>query len=323
MPRQARIFVAGHRGLVGSSVSHSLRRQGFENLLERGHAELDLTDQAQVRRFFEAERPEYVFLCAARVGGIGANQSFPGQFIYDNLAIQVNVLHQAWRSGVKKLLFLGSSCIYPRECPQPMREEYLLSGPLEPTNRPYAVAKIAGVEMCWAYNRQYETRFLAVMPTNLFGPRDNYDLRTSHVVPAIIRKMHEAKVAGRDEVILWGTGRPRREFLYSRDLGDACVYLLDLPEERFLPLVTDSERAPLVNIGYGQDVTIRELADMVASVVGFAGRIVWDASQPDGTPQKLLDSERIQALGWRPRTPLRRALELTYRHYQQEVDQQP
>ncbi len=322
MPRQARIFVAGHRGLVGSSIGASLRGQGFTNLLTRSHAELDLVDQERVRRFFEAEKPEYVFLCAARVGGIMANQSYPGQFIYDNLAIQVNVLHQAWRSGVKRLLFLGSSCIYPRQCPQPMREDHLLSGPLEPTNRPYAVAKIAGVEMCWAYNRQYATQFLAVMPTNLFGPGDNYDLYTSHVVPALIRKMHEAKVAGREEVVLWGTGQPRREFLYSQDLGDACVYLMNLPEESFAPLVGDPETAPLVNIGYGQDVTIRELAELVAQVVEFRGRLVWDATKPDGTPRKLLDSSRMASLGWRPRTPLRQALEQSYRHFLREVDKQ-
>ena len=297
-----KIYVAGHRGLAGSALVRSLRAAGFENLLLRTHAELELTDA------------QAVLLAAAKVGGILANDTHPAEFIRENLAIQTNVIHEAWRAGVGRLLFLGSSCIYPRDCPQPMKEEYLLTGPLESTNRAYAVAKIAGIEMCWSYNRQYGTRFLAVMPTNLFGPGDNYDLQSSHVLPALIRKAHEAKVRGDARLVVWGTGTPRREFLYSDDMADACSYLLDLPDEVFERLVGGTE-LPLVNIGAGKDLTIRELAAMVVGVVGFRGTIEFDTSKPDGTPRKLLDTSRLQALGWTARVPLREGIEKAYRDF--------
>ena len=312
MDVNARIYVAGHRGLVGSALMRKLTAAGYGNLLVRSHKELDLTDQAAVRDFFAQERPEYVILAAAKVGGILGNSTYPAEFIQQNLAIQINVIHEAWRAGVKRLLFLGSSCIYPRECPQPMREEYLLTGPLEATNRPYAVAKIAGIEMCWAYNRQYGTKFLAVMPTNLYGPGDNYDLETSHVIPALIRKFYEAKVSGAKDVVVWGTGTPRREFLYSDDLADGCLFLMNLPEDQFFSLLTPHAEAPLINIGCNKDITIRELSDLVKYVVGFEGSIVWDTSKPDGTPRKLLDVNRMHELGWQPRTRLEEGLGKAY-----------
>jgi GDP-L-fucose synthase len=314
LPHSARIYVAGHRGLVGSAIVRTLRAQGYANLVARLHDELDLTDQAAVRGFFERERPEYVFLAAAKVGGILANNTYPAEFIRDNLAIQINVIHEAWRAGVKRLLFLGSSCIYPKACSQPMKEEYLLGGPLESTNRPYAVAKIAGIEMCWAYNRQYGARYLAVMPTNLYGPGDNYDLEKSHVLPALIRKMHEAKARGAAEVVIWGTGTPRREFLYSDDMADACVFLMNLPEEQFSRLFS-TDTPPLINIGSGTDLTILELAERVAKAVGFKGNLRLDPTKPDGTMRKLLDISRLSALGWRPRTPLENGIELAYRDF--------
>jgi GDP-L-fucose synthase len=298
----ARIYVAGHRGLAGSALVRRLRSAGYQNLLLRTHAELELTDAAAVRRFFEAERPDHVLLAAAKVGGILANDTLPGEFIHENLAIQTNVIHEAWRAGVKRLLFLGSSCIYPRECPQPMKEEYLLTGPLEPTNRPYALAKIAGIEMCAAYNRQYGTQYLAVMPTNLYGPGDNYDLRTSHVLPALIRKAHEAKARGDAELVVWGTGKPRREFLYSDDMADACAALLQLDDARFNAAI--ATYPPLVNIGSGSDQTIGELAHTVARIVGFGGALHFDRSKPDGTPRKLLDTSRMRELGWTPKVTL-------------------
>jgi len=308
------IYVAGHRGLVGSALLKRLQAAGYRNLITRTHAELDLTEQAAVRDFFQETRPEYVFLAAAKVGGILANDTYPAQFIHQNLAIQIQVIHEAWRAGVKRLLFLGSSCIYPRNCPQPMREEYLLSGPLEATNRPYAVAKIAGIEMCWAYNRQYGTRNLAVMPTNLYGPGDNFDLHDSHVLPALIRKMHEAKMRGDESVTVWGTGTPRRELLHSEDLADACVFLMTLPEEKFDGLL-GGPTPPLINIGWGEDITIKELAHLVQEVVGYPGRLVFDPSKPDGTPRKLLDTSKINALGWRPRIGLREGIQDAYRWY--------
>ena len=314
MDKKARIYVAGHRGLAGSAIVRQLQQKGCGNLLLRTHAELELTDQAAVRDFFERERPDYVFLAAAKVGGIVANNSYPAEFIHSNLAIQTNVLHESWRAGVKRLLFLGSSCIYPRECPQPIKEAYLLTGPLEATNRPYAVAKIAGVEMCWSYNRQYGTRFLAAMPTNLYGPGDSYDLNNSHVLPALIRKMHEAMKDGLEEVVIWGTGSPMREFLYSEDMAEACVYLLDLPAAKFEELVSDSV-PPLVNIGCGEDQTIAELAQTVARVVGFRGSLRFDTSKPDGTPRKLLDSARINALGWPPRTRIDAGIAAAYQDF--------
>jgi GDP-L-fucose synthase len=314
MEKESKIYVAGHRGLAGSAIVRQLHARGFRNLLLRTHAELELVDQASVRDFFERERPDYVFLAAARVGGIIANSSYPAEFIHGNLSVQTNVLHESWKAGVKRLLFLGSSCIYPRDCPQPMREGYLLTGPLEATNRPYAIAKIAGIEMCWSYNRQYGTRFLAAMPTNLYGPGDSYDLNNSHVLPALIRKMHEAKKGGRDEVVIWGTGSPMREFLYSEDMAEACVHLLDLPDAEFGKFISATS-PPLVNIGCGEDRSIAELAHTVARVVGFRGSLRFDTSKPDGTPRKLLDSGLINALGWRPRTPIDAGIALAYRDF--------
>ena len=311
MDSNAKIYVAGHRGLAGSAIVRQLRHRGYDKLLLRTHAELELTDQAAVRAFFEQERPDYVFLAAAKVGGIVANSSYPAEFIRSNLAVQTNVLHESWRAGVKRLLFLGSSCIYPRDCPQPIREEFLLTGALEATNRPYAIAKIAGIEMCWSYNRQYGTRFLAAMPTNLYGPGDSYDLNNSHVLPALIRKMHEAMKAGLEQVVIWGTGAPMREFLYSEDMAEACVYLLDLPASRFEEFVGDAG-PPLVNIGYGEDLSIAELARTVARIVGFRGNLRFDTSKPDGTPRKLLDSGRINALGWKSSTRIDAGIALAY-----------
>ena len=313
MTPDSRIYVAGHRGLAGSALVRRLRAARFEDLVLRTHAELELADAAAVRRFFEDQRPQHVVLAAAKVGGILANDSLPAQFIHENLAIQTNVIHEAWRAGVKRLLFLGSSCIYPRECAQPMKEEYLLTGPLEPTNRPYALAKIAGIEMCSAYNRQYGTQFLAVMPTNLYGPGDNYDLQTSHVLPALIRKAHEAKQRGDESLVVWGTGRPRREFLYSDDMADACVALLKLDDARFNAAI--SAYPPLVNIGSGTDLTIRELAELVSRVVGFKGALRFDRSKPDGTPRKLLDVSRMTRLGWAPRIGMEEGIALAYRGF--------
>jgi GDP-L-fucose synthase len=308
----ARIYVAGHRGMVGSAILRQLQAQGSSRIVTRTRSELDLTAQESVFRFFRDERPEIVFLAAAKVGGILANSSRPADFIYDNLAIQTNILHAAREFGVQRLLFLGSSCIYPRDCPQPIREEYLLTGPLEPTNRPYAVAKIAGIETCHAFNRQYGTRFIAAMPTNLYGPNDNYDLTTSHVLPALIRKMHEAKVSNRATVEVWGTGSVRREFLHVDDLAAACLFLMSLPEEHFDPLVRSETESPLLNIGCGEDLTIRELAELIRKVVGFEGNLVFDASKPDGTPRKLLDIDKIKKLGWQPRISLEQGVASVY-----------
>lgn len=315
MNKTARIYVAGHRGLVGSSLIRRLQADGHSNLITRTHAELDLTDQAATRQFFEEEQPEYVFLAAAKVGGIHANNTYRADFIYQNLAIQTNVIHAAWQAGVKRLLFLGSSCIYPRDCPQPMKEEYLLTGPLEPTNRPYALAKIAGIEMCWAYNRQYGTQNLAVMPTNLYGPGDNYDLENSHVIPALIRKAHEAKTSGAKDLTVWGTGKPRREFLYSDDMADACLFLVRLPDDALINLTASEVLPPLINVGCGEDQTIRELAEIVAKTVGFTGEMIFDTAKPDGTPQKLLDVSKLTTLGWQAKTTLRNGLDEVYRDF--------
>ena len=317
MNPESRIYVAGHRGLVGSAIVRSLQRHGFGNLVSRTHAELDLTDQHAVAGFFESEKPEYVFLAAAKVGGIHANNTYPAEFILSNLSIQANVIHASWKSGVKRLLFLGSSCIYPRDCPQPIKEEYLLTGPLEKTNRPYAVAKIAGVEMCDAYNRQYGTKYLAAMPTNLYGPGDHYDLQNSHVLPALIRKFHEAKAGGESEVVVWGTGTPRREFLYSEDMADACVYLMRLPDDQFESLLKPDPPLsfPLINIGCGEDISIRELAELVKKIVGFEGKIVQDASKPGGTPRKLLDVSRLNAMKWKAKMSLAEGIEMAYADY--------
>ncbi len=311
MTPDAKIFVAGHRGLAGSALLRALQAKGCRNLLTRTHAELDLTDAAATARFLQQERPDVVFLAAAKVGGIVANSTCPAEFVRENLAIQTNVIHESWRAGVGRLLFLGSSCIYPRDCPQPIREDYLLTGPLEPTNRPYAIAKIAGIEMCWSYNRQYGTRYLCAMPTNLYGTGDNYDLRTSHVLPAMIRKFHEAKVRGDAEVPLWGTGAPRREFLCSDDMAEACVHLMALPAETITPML-DASAPPLVNVGCGSDLSIRELSEVVRSVVGGDAKVRWDTSKPDGTPQKLLDTTKLARLGWRPRIELREGIRRAY-----------
>ncbi len=311
----ARIYVAGHQGLVGSALARRLRAAGQDNLLTRTHGELDLTNQSEVQEFFARERPEYVFLAAAKVGGILANSTYPAEFIYQNLLIQTHVIHEAYRTGVKRLLFLGSSCIYPKHAPQPIREEYLLTGSLEPTNRPYSLAKISGIEMCWSYNRQYGTHFLAAMPTNLYGPGDRYDLHDSHVVAALIRKIHEAKMSGADQVVVWGTGTPQREFMYSDDAAEACIFLMNLPDGILHSIVADEQLCPLVNIGCGQDLTVRELAELIADVVGYKKKLVFDPSLPDGTPRKLLDTSRLTALGWKPSTGLREGLMKTYRDF--------
>ncbi len=315
MQKNARIYVAGHRGLAGSALVRALRRKGYTNVVTRTHAELDLADQVAVKAFFDEQEPEYVMLAAARVGGILANRDHPAEFIHENLAIQTHVIHEAWRHGVTRLLFLGSSCVYPRDCPQPIREDYLLTGPLETTNRAYALAKIAGIEMCASYNRQHGTKYLAVMPTNLYGPGDNYDLATSHVLPALIRKCHEAKVGGAKSVSLWGTGSPRREFLHCDDMADACLFLMELPDARFAEAALPAPGFPLVNIGTGEDLTILELAQLVRDVVGFAGQFDWDRTKPDGTPRKLLSVDRLHALGWRARIGLREGIAETYRQY--------
>jgi GDP-L-fucose synthase len=321
MDRDTRVYVAGHRGLVGSAIVRRLQAGGHTQILTRTHAELDLTDERATRAFFEAERPQCVFLAAAKVGGIIANNTRPAEFIRDNLAIQTNVIHAAWQAGVQRLLFLGSSCIYPRMAPQPMRERDLLTGPLEPTNRPYALAKIAGIEMCWSYNRQYGTRYLAAMPTNLYGPGDNYHPTNSHVIPALLRKFHEAKQRGDATVTVWGTGTPRREFLYSDDMADACVFLMKLSDDRYTALLGSDESVtgrfepPLVNIGVGHDVTIAELAAAVARVVGYVGSIVYDTNKPDGTPRKLMDVGLINRAGWKASTPLEAGLRTAYAEF--------
>lgn len=310
MDVHARIFVAGHRGLVGSAIKRTLEAQGYDQLLTRSRSELDLLDQSAVSRFFAEERPQYVFLAAAKVGGISANAAHPADFLYQNLAIQTNVIHAAYQHGVKKLMFLGSSCIYPKFAPQPIREEYLLSGELEPTNEPYAIAKIAGLKMCDAYYRQYGANFLAVMPTNLYGPNDNFDLESSHVLPALLRKFHEAKVNDAAQVEVWGTGRPKREFLYVDDLADACVYLMKGYDR--------AEIGPFVNVGTGTDVQISELAAIVRQIVGFRGDVVFNADRPDGTPRKCLDVAKIEQLGWRASTPLETGIRQTYDWYLQQ-----
>ncbi|MBU0689922.1 MAG: GDP-L-fucose synthase [Gammaproteobacteria bacterium] len=314
MQKDSKIYIAGHRGLVGSALERCLRAKGYANLVMRSHAELDLTDQAAVATFFAQEKPDYVLLAAAKVGGIHANNTYPAEFIQQNLAIQTNVIHEAWRNDVQRLLFLGSSCIYPKDCPQPIKEDYLLTSPLEPTNRSYALAKIAGVEMCHAYNRQYGTKYMAAMPTNLYGPNDNYDLNNSHVLPALIRKMHEAKQGGAREVVVWGTGMPKREFLYSDDMADACLYLLEQPEAKLKSLFND-EKPPLVNVGCGEDLTIRELAELVKGVVGFKGELAFDTSKPDGTMRKLMDVSRMAELGWRAHISLRDGVAMAYQSY--------
>ena len=318
MHNQAKIYIAGHRGLVGTALMRNLRAKGFTNFVTRTHAELDLTNQAAVEAFFAAEKPDYVFLAAAKVGGIHANNTYPAEFIRDNLAIQTNIIHAAYQNNVTRLLFLGSSCIYPKLSPQPMKEEHLLTSELEPTNRPYALAKIAGIEMCWSYNRQYKTQYLAVMPTNLYGPGDNYHPENSHVIPALIRRFHEAKQANAPSVTVWGSGTPKREFLYSEDMADACVYLMNLPDDKFIPLLGQDRNdglPPLMNIGVGHDLSIRELAETVKDVVGFEGTLEFDASKPDGTPRKLMDVGRLNAMGWKATTDMRSGLAVAYRDF--------
>jgi GDP-L-fucose synthase len=319
--KNACIYIAGHRGLVGSALVRNLQQKGYAKLVTRSHAELDLTDQTAVDQFFSDVKPEYVFLAAAKVGGIVANNSYPAEFIRDNLAIQTNIIHAAWKNQVRRLMFLGSSCIYPKFAPQPMKEDCLLTGPLEPTNRPYAIAKIAGIEMCWSYNRQYGTQYLAVMPTNLYGPGDNYHPENSHVIPGLIRRFHEAARDGMKEVVVWGTGTPRREFLYCDDLSDACVFLMNLPDEPFQGLLGSDEvttgrfAPPLVNAGVGMDITIKELAELVAQVVGFEGEVRFDVSKPDGTPRKVLDIDCLRQLGWSPSVALEVGLRAAYEDF--------
>jgi GDP-L-fucose synthase len=304
MNKESKIYVAGHRGMVGSAIVRKLKELGYTNLILKTRKELDLTNQFQVNQFFNLERPEYVFLAAAKVGGIRANNEFRADFIYENLIIQSNVIKASHNTGVKKLLFLGSSCIYPKLCPQPIKEEYLLTGLLEPTNDAYAIAKISGIKMCQDFNKQYETNYISVMPTNLYGPNDNYDLNNSHVLPALIRKFHDAKVEGKEKVEIWGTGTPKREFLYVDDLADACLYLM-----------TNYNGSEIVNIGTGEDITIKDLANLVKEVVGFEGDIYFNTEMPDGTPRKLLDVNRIKGLGWTYKTSLKEGIQKTYADY--------
>lgn len=319
MKSDSRIFVAGHRGLVGSAICRALQMQGYSNLLLRTHAQLDLAHREEVRNFFSQEQPEHVFLAAAKVGGILANDTRPADFIRDNLEIQTNVIDASYRSGVERLLFLGSSCIYPKLAPQPIKEEYLLTGPLEPTNRAYALAKIAGIEMCWSYNRQYGTRYLAAMPANLYGPRDNFDLQSSHVLPALMRKVVEARSTGIRRIEVWGTGTPRREFLSSDDLAEGCIHLLNLPGSTYESLLT-ADTPPLINLGAGEDLTIRELAELVARVLEYDCELVFDPSHPDGTPRKLLDVSRINALGWKARTSLADGIRRMYESVRSQLE---
>ncbi len=319
MNLNAKIYVAGHGGLVGSALLRRLRAKGYTNIATRTHAKLDLTDQVATEVFFATENPEFVFLAAAKVGGILANNIYPADFISINLAIQNNVIQAASRHSVKRLLFLGSSCIYPRDCPQPIKEEYFLSGLLEPTNRSYAIAKIAGIEQCWSYNRQNGTQFLAVMPTNVYGRGDSYDLVEAHVIPALIRKFHEAKTRGDNEAVVWGTGAPKREFLYCDDLADACVFLMCLPNETFNSILNSQSLVPpIINIGCGKDITICELAETVKRVVSFEGKIIFDPSKPDGTPRKVLDSGNINKLGWVPKIELLDGISKSYEDFVQQ-----
>lgn len=304
MKKSSKIYVAGHNGMVGSAIVRKLRSSGFDNLLLRSRQELDLTEQSSVRTFLQSERPDFIFVAAAKVGGIHANNTYRAEFIYQNLMIEANLIHAASLAGVERLLFLGSSCIYPRDCPQPIKEEYLLTGPLEETNEPYGIAKIAGIKLCESYNRQYGTRYFSVMPTNLYGPNDNYDLANSHVLPALIRKAHEAKLRGDAEIVIWGTGTPKREFLHVDDLADACVFMMERD-------IGDG----LYNIGSGEEVTIRELALIVAQEIGFAGQLVFDKTKPDGTPRKLLDCARLNSLGWKSKIPLTDGIGLVNRSY--------
>jgi len=321
MQKKAKIYVAGHRGLVGSAIVRALNKEGYQNLLLRTHQELDLANEKATYDFFKSEKPEYIFLAAAKVGGILANQNYPADFIRENLLIQNNVIHAAHLNKVKRLLFLGSSCIYPKNASQPIKEEHFLTGNLESTNRAYALAKIAGVEMCWSYNRQFKTEFLAAMPTNLYGPNDNYDLNTSHVIPALIRKFHEAKIKNKPLVVVWGTGKPKREFMYSDDMAKACIFLMKLPKTQFKALLNpDLHHAmpPLINIGVGYDLTIRALANMIKKITGFKGTIQFDITKPDGTYRKLMDMSRLNQLGFKAETDLEKGLSLSYESFMKE-----
>ena len=312
----SKIYVAGHNGLVGSALVRELQKNGYLNIIKRAHVDLDLTNQNDVHDFFTEEKPDFVFLAAAKVGGIYANNTYPASFIFSNLAIQTNVIHQSYLSGVKRLLFLGSSCIYPKDCIQPIREEYLLTGPLEKTNKPYALAKIAGMEMCQSYNRQYKTKYLTVMPTNLYGPGDNYDLENSHVIPGLIRKFYEAKINKIDKVFLWGTGKPKREFLHVDDLAKACFFLMSLKDslfERYVNPINEDYDLPYFNIGSGEELTIEDLARLIKQIIGFDGKIIFDSTMPNGTMKKLLDSKRINELGWKPSIKISEGLESIYR----------
>jgi len=312
MEKNSKIYIAGHLGLVGSALLKKLYSEGYNNLVYKTFKELDLTDQQATAKFFEKEKPEYVFLAAAKVGGIMANNTYPAEFIYQNLQIQNNIIHQSYLHGVKKLLFLGSSCIYPRLCSQPMKESYLMTGPLEPTNEPYALAKIAGIKMCQSYNRQYGTNFIAIMPTNLYGPNDNFDLSSAHVLPSLIRKFHEAKVDNQKKVVVWGTGNARREFLFIDDMADGCVFLM----KNFNPTKKQNEQGEIFyNLGTGKDVSIKELVELIKEVVGYKGEITWDISKPDGMPQKLLDVSKMNKLGWKYRKELKNGLAETYNWY--------
>lgn len=351
MELKEKIYVAGHQGLVGSALVRNLEQKGYTNILKRTHAELDLTDAVAVANLFKQEKPDYVFLAAAKVGGILANNTFPAEFIHDNLAIQSNIIHQSYLNNVKRLLFLGSSCIYPKNAPQPLKEEYLLTGPLEETNRPYALAKIAGIEMCWSYNRQYGTQYIAAMPTNLYGPGDNYDLNNSHVLPALLRKFHLAKLAEKGDQLaiehdekkygqipepfrgalfkscasraapdinVWGTGEPKREFMYNQDMADACVYIMNLPDKKFDEFLGKERNhgiAPVINIGIGEDISIAELAKTISDLIGSTSNIAYDASKPDGTPRKLMSVERLTGLGWFPDNDFKSRLVETYQSY--------
>ena len=317
MVKDSKIYVAGHRGLVGSALVRKLESQGYNNLVLRTHKELDLLDQKAVVDFFVQEKPEYVFLVAGKVGGILANNTYPAQFIYENIQIQNNVIHNSYINKVKKLLFLGSSCIYPRECPQPMKEKYLLSGYLEPTNEPYAIAKISGIKMCQSYNRQYGTNFIAAMPTNLYGPNDNFDLQNSHVLPALIKKFHDAKINNKKDVLVWGTGSSKREFLYVDDMVDGCLFLMN----NFNPTKEQNESGHIfMNLGVGEDVSIKDLVDIVKKVVGFKGELIWDDTKPDGTPRKLLDMSKMHELGWKYKVNLESGVRMTYEWYLADVD---
>ncbi len=318
MNKNAKIYIAGHRGLVGSAIVKNLESKGYANLLYKTHAELDLSDQKAVQEFFEKEKPEYVFLAAAKVGGIHANNCYRAEFIFENLQIQNNVIHQSYLHGIKKLLFLGSTCIYPKEAPQPMNEECLLTSPLEYTNEPYAIAKIAGIKMCESYNLQYGTNFISVMPTNLYGPNDNFDLQNSHVLPALIRKMHEAKISGANEVEIWGSGRPRREFLYSEDMADACVFIMKNIDFSDLTHGKKEVRNTHINIGTGEDVSIKELALLIQRIVGFQGELVFNTAKPDGTMRKLTDPSKLHALGWRHKVGLEEGIRKVYELFEKQ-----